>query len=239
VLEGVPALHPQARSWHSNRLRAEDADPDTVRLVRSRFAGRLRDRDGNPPSPRLPCQQLLEKTPKNALRVPFLARVFPRATFVYVFREPAEVMSSMLDGWRSGHFVTYPRLPGWRGPAWSFLLVPRWRQLSGRGLPKIVATQWASTMSILLHDLAELPPSRWCTVHFDELTSDPQSTLDRLGTRLDIGWDQHFPKRLPNSRSTLTPPRPGKWQTNSAEIDRMLPFVADVARRARRVAVRS
>ena len=33
---------------------------------------------------------MLEKTPKNSLRVPFLNAVFPQALFVYLYREPRE-----------------------------------------------------------------------------------------------------------------------------------------------------
>src|SRR3546814_9998708 len=77
---------------------------------------------------------MLEKTPKNALRIPLLRKVFPDARFIYLHRDPRQVLGSMLDGWQSGGFRMYSTLPGWQGPAWSFLLVPGWRELSGKPL---------------------------------------------------------------------------------------------------------
>ena len=78
--------------------------------------------------------RMLEKTPKNALRVPFLARVFPEARFIYLHRDPRPVLASMMEAWQSGRFRTYPNLPGWTGLPWSLLLVPGWRDLLGRPL---------------------------------------------------------------------------------------------------------
>src|SRR6202007_1022499 len=97
--------------------------------------GQMRDRGGHPAA----HLRLLEKTPKNALRVPFLAAAFPDAIFVSLYRDPRETLSSMLDAWRSGQFVTYPGLPEWSGPPWSLLLIPGWPALAGRPLSEIVA----------------------------------------------------------------------------------------------------
>ena len=122
VIEQVPSLHPSARGWESNRLTADDASPEVVAALRRAFVAELRDRAGaQPPATAV---RLLEKTPKNALRVPFLAAAFPDATFVSLYRDPRETLSSMLDAWRSRQFVTYPDLPGWTGPPWSLLLTP-------------------------------------------------------------------------------------------------------------------
>src|SRR3546814_10013173 len=85
--------------------------------------------------------RMLEKTPKNALRIPLLRKVFPDARFIYLHRDPRQVLGSMLDGWQSGGFRMYSTLPGWQGPAWSFLLVPGWRELSGKPLEDIVRSE--------------------------------------------------------------------------------------------------
>ena len=80
---------------------------------------------------------MLEKTPKNALRVPFLDACFPDAIFIYLYRDPRETLGSMMEAWLSGAFQTYPELPGWEGPPWSLLLVPGWRELIGTPLPEL------------------------------------------------------------------------------------------------------
>src|SRR5690606_649857 len=67
VIEGIPAFHPSAKGWQSNRLTETDVEEDTIEELSRRFVGGLRDRDGRPPTPGM---RMLEKTPKNSLRVP-------------------------------------------------------------------------------------------------------------------------------------------------------------------------
>ena len=45
--------------------------------------------------------RLLEKTPKNSLRVSALAAMFPDARFIYLRREAASNIDSLLAGWRA------------------------------------------------------------------------------------------------------------------------------------------
>jgi uncharacterized protein (TIGR03032 family) len=232
VFEGVAGQHPAGRDWESNRLTAEDASPAVVRLLTSGLLAGLRDRDGNPP-PAAAGLRVLEKTPKNSLRVPFLAAAYPDALFVYLYRDPRETISSMLDAWRSGRFVTYPDLPGWEGPPWSLLLVPGWRELAGRGLAEIVARQWAAATSQLLDDLAALPPGRWCVASYDRLVAEPQAEIEHLCQFTGLGWDRTLAAPLPLSRSTLTSPEPEKWRHNGEELKSAIPLVAGVAERAR------
>lgn len=86
----------------------------------------------------------------------------------------------MFDAWKSGRFVTYPGLPGWKDLSWSHLLVPGWRELRGRSLGEIVTEQWIAATRILLDDLEALPADRWCVADYDRLVSDPQAEIERL-----------------------------------------------------------
>ncbi|HWW62725.1 MAG TPA: TIGR03032 family protein, partial [Thermoanaerobaculia bacterium] len=233
IIESIPSLHPAQRRYHSNRLDASDATPETVAQLERAFVSALRDRDRHAPRPRASGLRLLEKTPKNSLRVPFLAEAFPDALFVYLYRDMRDTISSMLDAWRSGKFVTYPALPGWDGPPWSLLLTPGWRELSGKPLAEIVAAQWSTATRYLLDDLEQLPPERWCVAGYDALINDPQQEVDRLSRFLDIEWDRQLSAPLPLSRTTLTEPSRDKWKRNAEELKVALPLVAGVAERAR------
>jgi hypothetical protein len=180
--------------------------------------------------------RLLEKTPRNALRIPFLRRVFPGATFVYLHRDPAETMSSMLDGWRSGRHVSYPALPGWAGEPWSFLLVPGWRHLSPHDLAGTVAHQWSRTVASLLYDLAEVPDEQRCAVRYRDLVEDPPRVIGQLCEALELRWDRPMSGPMPLSSTTLDAPSPDKWRRNAAEIEPALKATAAVAARADAVA---
>lgn len=234
TIEGIPALHPSQHGWESNRLTADDAAPEVVSELVRRFRLRLRDRAGRAPSRELEPITMLEKTPKNSLRVPFLADAFPDARFVFLYRDPVDTINSMIEAWRSKRFVTYPNLPGWTGSLpWSLLLVPGWRELVGRPVAEVAALQWRRTVEALLDDLGQLDPGRWCVASYGALISEPQSEMERLCAFLDIPWDRTLTAPLPPSSTTLTRPAPGKWKRNAAELEAVLPLVADVSERAR------
>ncbi len=234
LVESLPELHPARAGFVSNELGASIATAEVASRLRTAFLAACRDRDGRPPAPS-DAVRLLEKTPKNALRVPFLNAVFPDAQFVYLYRDPREEISSMLDGWRSGRFVTYPQLPGWNGLPWSFLLTAGWPGLAELPLAEVVARQWAATTTRLLDDLEQLDPDRWCVAGYERMTSDPNAEIERLCRVLGLHWDRPIQEALPLSRHTLTPPEPEKWRKNEAELEPVLPLVSDVAARARAV----
>lgn len=238
LIEGVPTLAPAARGFTSNRLEAADATPAVIAQLRASFGAALRDRAGHPPAPGARLR-MLEKTPKNALRIPFLARVFPEARFIYLHRDPRPVLASMIEAWQSGRFRTYPNLPDWSGLPWSLLLVPGWRELAGKPLPQIVAAQWNSTTQVLLDDLERLPAGSWTVARYDSLVSDPNAEIGRLCAAHGLRWDQVLPQSLPLSSYTVSTPDASKWQRFAAEIDSVLPSIAAQASRAERLAARA
>ena len=236
VIEGVPALHPAAHGFASNRLTAADATAGIVATLRHEFHANMRDAAGQAPPPHGPVR-LLEKTPKNSLRVPFLRAVFPDARFVFLYRDPREVIASMVEAWQSGAFVTYAELPGWRPDRpWSMLLPPGWR--AWRDLPpaELAARQWTAAMDILLEDFAALPPAQRFAVRYHDLVAAPRETLTALWAALGLAPGPDLPARLPTARTAITAPAPEKWRQRAAEITAVWPIVANTAARAEHAA---
>lgn len=232
LIEGTPGLRASELGYDSNRLDATAVTSELIEALRRRFLAELRDRNGQTPE-RQPFR-MLEKTPKNALRIPFLSKVFPEAQFVYLHRDPRETLSSMIEAWQSGGFRTYPNLPGWTGLPWSLLLVPGWRDLIGRPLPEIVAAQWNTTTRILLDDLEALPPGRCHVARYDALLADPAAEVGRLCAELGFDWDRPLDGALPLSRYTVTEPAPDKWRRHADLINQVLPGLQPVLARAER-----
>ena len=230
IFEHLKELNPAHGICTSNRLLADDAEERIVQHLRTVFLERVRNHDGRcyseVPDSGTQKPRLLEKTPKNALRIPFLERLFPDARYIWLYRDPRENLSSMIEAWRSSDFVTYRNLPGWTGN-WSLLLPPGFQQLAGRPLEEIVAFQWQSANRYILNDLAAISPDRWTALSYAELVADTPATVQRLcefaGVAYDEGLNAHCTASLPLSRYTRTAPRTGKWRVNQGMVERVMP----------------
>ncbi len=231
VVEGIAGLDVPGRGHDSNRLLAADATAEVVAQLHQRYAARLIDRAGRSAAPDSRVR-MLEKTPKNALRIPFLREAFADAQFVYLWRDPRQVLASMLEAWESGGFRTYPELPGWTGLPWSLLLVPGWRELIGRPLAEIVAAQWAATTTAILDDLAALDQARVCIARYDDFIARPQAEAERIAAAMDFGWDHALSGALPLANHTVSRPHADKWRRREAEILPALARHAEVVERA-------
>jgi hypothetical protein len=229
-IEGLQPFTPAAHGWSSNRLTEADARHPAVELMTAAFYGHLKDRDGRPAEGRV---RMLEKTPKNSLRVPWIDAIWPDAHFVYLYRDPRQTLASMIRAWQSGKFKTYSNLPGWTGLPWSLVLVPGWEQFIGADLPQIVAHQWTAATSILIDDLSALPRHRCHAIDYNAFLESPQQQMQALASRLDLEWDRQLPEVLPASKMTLTVPDADKWRELEPEIQQAWETVAPVAERAR------
>lgn len=234
LIESIPQLNIRARQFSSNRLLAADAVPEVVAELRRRFHANMRDRDGTPLAPGQERFRMLEKTPKNSLRIPFLLEAFPEAQFVFLYRDPRQVLASMIEAWLSGRFKTYVGLPGWHRPYWALLLTPGWRDLVGKPLLDIVAAQWKVATTVLLDDLATLPAGRVQTIRYDAFLANPRAEVGRLCSGLGLDWDRPLDRPLPLARHTVTKPDPEKWRARASEIESVLPGLQETIERAER-----
>lgn len=267
VFEGP--YHPERLGWRSNALGAEDLTPENGSRIKAAFLRRMqpgpvwRWRDArreDRPGSRSPAARvaytaarvrsllqrrfgsvrLLEKTPNNCLRIPFLRALFPDAKFLFLRRDGRPNISSLMDGWNlEGQFESYEvpvplRIAGYAGRKWCFLLPPNWRELADQPLEVVCAEQWKAAMEAVL---AELPRLRTdgavCELSYEELTEGPRATLARVLGFLGLPAEEAVvPRedRLPviNAR---TPPDPDKWRKrNGAAVERILPRIAAVQR---------
>lgn len=234
----IPELHPATATYGSNRLTAAAATPAVAGAVRRWFSQRLQDRTGclyrtGTGAERPGAVRFLEKTPKNALRIPFLKVVFPDAKFIFLYREPNANISSLLEGWRSRRFVAYRDMPGWPYKEWSFLLTPGWEALIDRPLVEIAAQQWRMANEQIRQDLQALPRSDWLGITYAAVTERPAETIQQISRFAALRWDptveQAVSGTLPLSHMVISPPVPGKWRKHAAEIDPIMPMVQPVA----------
>ncbi|MBC7794663.1 MAG: TIGR03032 family protein [Clostridia bacterium] len=229
LIESIPELSVAQHGYASNRLTAIDANADVSARLRDNFIRAARSARGS--APVAGTIRLLEKTPKNALRIPFLAATFPDARFIYLYREPEENVASIIEAWASDRFQTYRDLPNAPGP-WSLVLIPGWRELIGTALADIAVAQWRATNQQILDDLAALPQERFCMTTYAAITENPVEELARLAAFADLEWSSTLASGIPLSKHTLTPPRPDKWRKHAAVIVPRMTALEELRKRA-------
>ncbi len=238
LIEQFPALKPERRTPPSNLLEADDFDAGLKEDISRAFVSSLVDVNGHavvgPDEASIDfsvTRRMIEKTPKNILRIPFFNALYPDALFIYLYRNPLENISSIMDGWRAGNFVTYAGLQVAAG-RWSFLLPPGWESKKDDKLESMAAWQWVTSNEFACSAFSRIDRTRVFTVNYDEFLANPGETVNQLCLFMGIGYDaklaEHCENPLPLSRYTLSQPRQDKWKKNAGQL-------ADVMRDTRAV----
>ncbi len=234
IFERINRFNPMTRFCDSNALYAEDSIPQIIDQMRVWFYQKLRDTQGrhiqSVQGTLSSAPRFLEKTPKNALRVSLLNAIFPDALFIYLYRNPRENISSMMEAWQSGRFVTYASLPG-RGKPWSLLLPPGWQSYHDAPLEQITAFQWQAANEAILHELAKLDRNRWMAVSYGQQVNSPATTVRTICDFCDVSasgiLEALSSGQSKLSRYTVTAPSTDKWRSNAAALGRVLPGLTD------------
>jgi hypothetical protein len=175
---------------------------------------------------------LLEKTPENCLRLPFLLEIFPDARILYLIRDGRANISSLMEGWKQPHlFPGYKvpekiRISGDTRGRWAFTLIPRWRELLERPLEEVCAWQWIECNQAVI-DFFELEGKGvpYIQIKYEQLISNPTRGLANIYEFLGLQRKysssmSDFPKI-----NVVSPPDPDKWRKNQEKIERVLPIM--------------
>lgn len=242
AIESITKFNPSSGLCNSNRLEEKDADEESLNFIRDYFYNQLRDRDGTRINENHTQAKFLEKTPKNALRVPMLNKMFPDAYYIFLYRNPRENISSIIDGWKSQRFVTYPMLAG-RDSSWSFLLPPGWEKMHKKSIEEIAYFQWKSANAAILSDLQSLiPADRWTTVSYSSIVNHTEDTISELcklsGLEFDATLQQTCLNKLQASRYTLSAPSPTKWHKHARELNRVIAPAKHIIKKIRQASIK-
>lgn len=149
------------RADGSHRLTAHDASWHVRRRIRREFARCYGHCE--------PGGVVVEKCPRNTLRIPFLHRVFPKAKFIHIIRDGRDVACSLVPGLASGRWQ-HLRPPGWQAIEQEYDGVAR------------CAMAWRVVVEQALEDLGDLSHIE---VRYEDLVRDPagsaQAILNYLG----------------------------------------------------------
>ena len=218
-------VHPATRGWDSNALAESDVTPDIAARIRRSFflvTGKK--------------HRLLDKTPRNALRVPFVDAIFPDARYIYLRRDGRENVNSLINAWRTPRYRTYElpephSIPGVDPRWWKFVLYPGWREDSRGPLEVVCAKQWIASNDHLLDARDVIPDQRWIDIRYEDLVDRPEEEVGRLLQALELPYEAPIRARAAATSTTpinvVTPPERGKWRReNRAQIEAIVPLIA-------------
>ncbi len=115
--------------------------------------------------------RLVLKSPTHTFRLPWLVQWFPQARFIYLMRDPADVIPSTIRLWNS-LFATqgYHKR---REDAWS--------------LESFVLDLFVRMHERFESTVAQIPDDRLVRLRFDKLTQDTRATVADLYQQLELG----------------------------------------------------
>jgi sulfotransferase family protein len=220
--------HPRLSGWESDRV--TEARAGERRFVSARFYAHFDE------------SRFVEKTPENALRIPYLLELFPDALFVAVRRNPCDVISSLINGWRdpAGRYRSYfvpeeLQIPGYpHRRRWCFALIEGWRGLVARPVHEIAFAQWDQLSAAVEAARPIVGPDRWLDVRLEELLQSPRDQLTSICEHIDVPKDRALERELEvllrQPVNAISPPGFEKWRReNHREIEELLPRIAAAA----------
>jgi len=235
IYREFPHLRGEDAALTSGRLTAQHADDETIHYVRLLYYILLQNHREQPLhySPREHFEHpfvFVEKTPRNAINVPFLLKVFPEARFLILYRQPQATLSSLIEAWQvsaqDGRFVSFENLPNWHLPHWCFLLPPGWQTLINQPLEPVTAFQWRKTYELIFSDTQKLEAQRCHYLSFERLLSNPTDSIQAISRFLQIPESHALSEALIDpprtSASTVTPPAADKWHRHKDLIDPLM-----------------
>jgi hypothetical protein len=180
--------------------------------------------------------RVLDKDTAHVYRLGFLRAAFPDASFVFIVRDAAPTISSMIDAWRHPrHYFSYrlddlaiggysDRYP-WGRQWWNLHLAPGWDDVVGAPLAEVCAFGWTTSVEALLEAHRRLgPEGRSVLVRYEDLVADPARALAEVAALAGVaraGADVSGQVVLADE-----PPSPTKWRRNAAELEAVAPSVA-------------
>jgi hypothetical protein len=246
LTQDLIGLHPDVVTWFEPRLLWRCADPgrlhdesdesdatdDVVRYIRSRFFSyQLRHGD----------RQIMEKTPSNVLRVPFMFKVFPDARYLYITRNPFSYISSNKLRWHQtktwiglGRTLSHApliQLPYYAGDFLRHMIVgklmkERYKPIFGprypgidedvkeHGMLRVIARQWARGNQRAREDIARLGNGRVLWFRYEDLIQDPRSMLKRIYDHCGLACNDNI---LRAAKNMVDPGRQEKWRSLNLE----------------------
>ena len=223
-----------------DRFTAEDATPRVTAYIRKRFAKQALALGG----------RVMEKTPSNVMRLPYVHAIFPECKLIYIIRDPLAQISSSEFRWRNAinpqhakrRLLETPKTQlhhyAWRAfwdhfrtkvlrkkhvSVWGVRYPGIYADLRTMPREHIMAKQWAACSKQMAEDIAVLPEGLVYQVRYEDLVADPVRHFEAMCAHVGIDPPTDAIEKV---RESVDPSRQGKWKRmDPALIEAILPLV--------------
>jgi hypothetical protein len=231
-------------NWPTDEFKEDHATRKVVEYIRGAFR-RL--------AAKYSLGYVVEKTCANSLRIKFIDRIFPDARFVFIYRDPRDVVASAMKRWtapldfsyifRKARFVPPSDVPY---HAYRFLVNrmhkvfsresklsfwgPRFEGMEQmareRTLVEICAFQWAKCVTKSLDDLDQMETERVYRVKYEDFVSNPILHLLALADFLNIRVRSYEVQQYARGVSVKSV---GNWKNdlNEETLKKIAPIIRD------------
>jgi hypothetical protein len=255
LVQNMIALHPEIVKWYEPRTMWLYADPgrrhdefdendateNVVSYVRQRFLNFQRQ-NGN--------RRVMEKTPANILKIPYVNAIFPEAIILYIVRTPFSFISSSELKWqrtisRKGLIRRIRETPTsqilyytgklFRDYFGKYVLKNKYVSLYGpryKGIEDdlkrldiltVIARQWSRCSKKAEMDLAELGNDRVLRLRYEDIVADPVTYMEKICAHCGL---EMTPEMARAAKEMADPNRQDKWRRFDPEsLGRLLPEI--------------
>jgi len=261
VVQKVLAMHPDVVEWyepntlwlyadpgrHHDEFDERDATDKVKAYIRSQFL-KHQKQNGN--------RVVMEKTPQNVLRIPYLRAIFPEATFLFIVRNAFSFISSVELKWQrpitgGGILRRLKHTPttqlhyyAWRYVVQQFdkrvlrrkylsTWGPRYKgiekDLKMNDLLTVIARQWAVCSKKAERDLALFENGRVLRLRYEDFVDDPVADMERICAHCKLEMTDDMAKA---TRELVKSDRKFKWQRfDPHDLARIIPEISDEMQR--------
>lgn len=220
-----------------------DATDQVKRYIRNEFL-QYQQQNGN--------RIIVEKTPHNILRIPYVRAIFPEAHFLYIVRNPLSFVSSVELKWQQPatrkriakrlkftpvtqlhHYVKRFLSQQWNNRILKrkYLSIwgPRYKgiqeDLKTEDLMVVIARQWARSSAKAERDLALLEENGVLRLRYEDFVEDPVSDMERICAHCGLQMTDEMARIV---KETVKTDRKHKWQRFEPQVlARIIPELSD------------
>lgn len=261
IVQKVMSTHPDIVQWYEPRTLWLYADPQrrhdefdesdatakVKRYIRKQFL-KFQKQHGN-------CV-VMEKTPANILKIPYVRAIFPDATFLFIVRNPFSFISSVEMKWqrpvtskgirRRLKYTPITQLHHYAGRLigqqfhkrvlrrkYLSIWGPRYRgmeeDLKTFDLLTVIARQWSECSRKAEKDLAYFSNGRVLRLRYEDFVEDPISDLKRICAHCGLEMTNNMVRA---ANEWVKSDRQHKWRRfDPRDLARILPEIQDEMQR--------